>query len=395
MTSAERHEARYQRRKKAREEKRRAYLDKYDDINRVASVPALLRANWDSRKGVMFKGSVIRYNRQEYRSAVRQAKAIKDGKDIRHGFYSFTVIERGKTRPINSVHYSERVVRRAMCINALVPILSHNLIYDNGASLKGKGVSFSARRTEKSLHSFDRRTGGNDGYVVCIDFTSYFNNILHQPLFERLDRYVLDPQLNALEKSFIKAPEKYGLLPKPGKGLFIGPEDSQILAVSYPISIDHKVKDQWGVKEYARYNDDSYLFAETLEDARRFLSLLFVEYDRLGIIPNRKKTQIVKLSRGFSFLKTRYYLTDTGKVIRKPDHKAIVRTRRRVKKHRRMVEDGIMTAEQATQSYMSARGALLTRDAYRSVHGLDQLFYSLYGTTPWKKIKRRKYQNGK
>ena len=149
------------------------------------------------------------------------------------------------------------------------------------------------------------------------------------------------------------------------------------------------------MKEYARYNDDSYLFAETLEDARRFLSLLFVEYDRLGIIPNRKKTQIVKLSRGFSFLKTRYYLTDTGKVIRKPDHKAIVRTRRRVKKHRRMVEDGIMTAEQATQSYMSARGALLTRDAYRSVHGLDQLFYSLYGTTPWKKIKRRKYQNGK
>ena len=70
MTSAERHEARYQRGKKAREEKRRAYLDKYDDINRVASVPALLRANWDSRKGVMFKGSVIRYNRQEYRSAV-------------------------------------------------------------------------------------------------------------------------------------------------------------------------------------------------------------------------------------------------------------------------------------------------------------------------------------
>lgn len=395
MTSVERHEARYRRRKKAREAKRRAYLDKYDDINRVASVPAQLRANWDSKKGVMFKGSVIRYNQQEYRNAVKQTQAIKAGKDVRHGFYSFTVIERGKTRQINSAHYSERVVRRAMCINALVPILSHNLIYDNGASLKGKGVSFSARRTEKNLHSFYRRTGGNDGYVVCVDFTSYFNNILHQPLFDILDKYVLDSQLNALEKSFIKAPEKYGLLSEPGKGLFIGPEDSQILAVSYPSSIDHKVKDQWGVKEYARYNDDSYLLAETLEDARRYLSQMLIEYDRLGIIPNRKKTRIIKLSRGFSFLKTNYYLTDSGKVVRKPDHKAIVRTRRRLKKHRRMVTDGIMTEEQATQSYMSARGSLLTRDAYRSVHGLDQLFYSLYGTTPWKKHKRRKYQNGK
>lgn len=343
----------------------------------------------------MFKGSVIRYNQQEYRNAVKQTQAIKAGKDVRHGFYSFTVIERGKTRQINSAHYSERVVRRAMCINALVPILSHNLIYDNGASLKGKGVSFSARRTEKNLHSFYRRTGGNDGYVVCVDFTSYFNNILHQPLFDILDKYVLDSQLNALEKSFIKAPEKYGLLSEPGKGLFIGPEDSQILAVSYPSSIDHKVKDQWGVKEYARYNDDSYLLAETLEDARRYLSQMLIEYDRLGIIPNRKKTRIIKLSRGFSFLKTNYYLTDSGKVVRKPDHKAIVRTRRRLKKHRRMVTDGIMTEEQATQSYMSARGSLLTRDAYRSVHGLDQLFYSLYGTTPWKKHKRRKYQNGK
>lgn len=395
MTSVERHEARYRRRKKAREAKRRAYLDKYDDINRVASVPAQLRANWDSKKGVMFKGSVIRYNQQEYRNAVKQTQAIKAGKDVRHGFYSFTVIERGKTRQINSAHYSERVVRRAMCINALVPILSHNLIYDNGASLKGKGVSFSARRTEKNLHSFYRRTGGNDGYVVCVDFTSYFNNILHQPLFDILDKYVLDSQLNALEKSFIKAPEKYGLLSEPGKGLFIGPEDSQILTVSYPSSIDHKVKDQWGVKEYARYNDDSYLLAETLEDARRYLSQMLIEYDRLGIIPNRKKTRIIKLSRGFSFLKTNYYLTDSGKVVRKPDHKAIVRTRRRLKKHRRMVTDGIMTEEQATQSYMSARGSLLTRDAYRSVHGLDQLFYSLYGTTPWKKHKRRKYQNGK
>ena len=176
-----------------------------------------------------------------------------------------------------------------MCINALVPILSHNLIYDNGASLKGKGVSFSARRTEKNLHSFYRRTGGNDGYVVCIDFTSYFNNILHQPLFDILDKYILDPHLNALEKSFIKAPEKYGLLSEPGKGLFIGPEDSQILAVSYPSSIDHKIKDQWGIKEYVRYNDDSYFLTETLEDARRCLSLLLAEYDRLGIIPNKKK----------------------------------------------------------------------------------------------------------
>lgn len=391
MTSIERHEARYQRRKKAREEKRRSHLDKYDNFDRVASVPALLRANWDSRKGVMFKGSVLRYNQHEYKNAVKMSKALKAGKDIRHGFYSFTVVERGKKRPINSVHYSERVVRRSMCINALVPILSHNLIYDNGASLKGKGVSFSSERCETHLHKFYRRTGNNEGYAVCVDFTSYFQNILHMPLYDNLDRYILDPQLNALEKAFISEPEKYGMLEEPGRGIFIGPEDSQILAVSYPNSIDHKIKDQWRIKEFARYNDDSYILTDTLSSAKRILNQLFDEYDRLGIKPNKRKTQIVKLSKGFSFLKTRYFLLPSGRVIRKPNHKSIVRTRRRMKKHYKMVVSGVMTKDQATQSYMSARGSLMTRDSYRSVHGLDQLYFSLYGDTPWKKTKRRKY----
>lgn len=395
MTSAERHEARYQRRKLARENKRRAHLDQYDDFNRVAETAPLLRSHWDSRKGVMFKASVIRYDQHAYRNSVRQSKKLKSGKDIRRGFYSFPVVERGKTREIHSVHYSERVVRRSMCINALVPILSSNLIYDNGASLKGKGVSFSAGRCEAHLHQFYRQNGGNTGYAVCVDFTSYFKNILHQPLYEILDRYVHDPQLNALEKSFIAEPDLERPEEEHGKGLYIGPEDSQILAVSYPNSIDHKIKDQWRVKQYARYNDDSYLLAPDLPTAKKLLELLFIEYDRMGIIPNKKKTQIVKLSKGFSYLKTRYYLLDSGKVVRKPEHESIVRTRRRVKKHYGLVQAGEMTVDQATQSFMSARGALLKRDAYRSVHSLDQLFYSLYGTTPWKKTKRRKYQNGK
>ena len=60
LNSKERHEARYQRRKAAREAKRRKKLDKYNDFERVASVPALIRANFDSRKGVLWKASVAR-----------------------------------------------------------------------------------------------------------------------------------------------------------------------------------------------------------------------------------------------------------------------------------------------------------------------------------------------
>lgn len=45
MTSIERREGRYQRRKAKREEKHRAKIAKYDNFDRVAGVSSLVRAN--------------------------------------------------------------------------------------------------------------------------------------------------------------------------------------------------------------------------------------------------------------------------------------------------------------------------------------------------------------
>lgn len=392
MNSTERHEARYQRRKAARLAKRRARVGKFDDFDRVSDPNALLRAHWDTKKGVMFKASVIRYTAKGYHNSIRQSKNLRSGKDIRRGFYSFNVIERGKLREIHSLHYSERVVRRSVCFNALVPILSSNLIYDNGASLEGKGVSFAADRCEAHLHKFYRETGSNEGYVLVVDFKGYFDNILHGPLFDILDRYLLDPRLNALCRGFISAADDYRDPSHKGRGLFIGPEDSQIYAVAYPNSIDHKVKDQWRVRYYNRYMDDSYIIVKDKAAALLLRDMLFKEYAKLGIIPNKRKTQIVKLSRGFTYLKTKYFLTDTGKVIRKADHDSIARERRKLKKQHRLYMEGVMTLEQVVQSYMSWRGAILTRNAYDSVKSMDKLFFDLFQVRPWKKKKRRKFQ---
>jgi reverse transcriptase family protein (fragment) len=396
MNSKERHEARYQRRKMAREQKRRLKLDRYDDFNRLSSPAALRKANWDTRKGVMFKASVIRYNMHYYRNSTQQSRDMRAGKDMRLGFYEFDVKERGKVRHIHSLHYAERVIRRSVCINALVPILSNNLIYDNGASLKGKGVKFAADRCETHLHKYFRGTGSNEGYVVVVDFQGYFNNIQHSPLYAILDRYLHDMMLNAISKGFIEATNWGKPKEKQGVGLYIGPEDSQIFAVAYPNSIDHIIKDSWQIKPYNRYMDDSYIIVKDKDTAQQILKRLFIEYDRLGIIPNAKKTQIIKLSKGFTFLKTRYFLTETGKVIRKPDHAAITRERRKLKRQHKLYLSGELTLEQVTQSYMSWRGSMKQRDAHRSILSMDGLYYDLFGVTPWKKNKkRRKYQHGK
>ena len=144
--------------------------------------------------------------------------------------------------------------------------------------------------------------------------------------------------------------------------------------------------------------DDSYIIMESKEELLKLRDALFAEYRKMGIIPNEKKTQVIKLSRGFTFLKTKYFLTESGKVIRKADHASIVRERRKLKKLKRFYDTGEMTILQIEQSYMSWRGYILQKDAYKSVQSMDELFYSLFGTKPWKnkkKSRRRKKRNGR
>lgn len=384
MTSQERREARYQRRKATRERKRQERLGKYDDFDRLSSVSALIKAHFDSRKGVLWKASVARYDAKFFHNSILSHKRLQAGKDTRQGFYHFQIVERGKPRDVHSLHYAERVIRRSVCTNAMVPILSNSLIYDNGASLKNKGVSFAIAECEKHLRAYWSEYRDNEGFALIIDFKSFFNNIQHAPMFSVYDRNFYDARLRSVCKRFVTACGD--------SGLFIGPEDSQISAIAYPNSIDHLIKDVWRIKGYGRYMDDSYIICRDKERLREIKSQLIREFDKLGIIANPKKTQIVKLSRGFTFLKTQFYLQPSGRIVKKPAHANIVRQRRKISSFRRFCNAGLMTVEQASGSYMSWRGGMKHKDAHRSIRSMDKQFYKLFAVKPWikKRKKRRK-----
>ena len=61
--------------------------------------------------------------------------------------------------------------------------------------------------------------------------------------------------------------------------------------------------------------DDRYILCRTKEHARECLNDMIIQSKKLGIVINEKKTQIVPIKRGFTFLKIRYVLTSTGKVV--------------------------------------------------------------------------------
>lgn len=213
-----------------------------------------------------------------------------------------------------------------------------------------------------------------------------------EALFDRL-QFIMDQRLNALAKNFVDAPNlerlKYGQ-PTKENGLYIGPEDSQIFAIAYPNSIDHTIKDQWRQRWFARYMDDSYIINKSKELLIEFRRLLFGLFAEKGIVPNPKKTQIVKLRRGFTYLKTKFTLLPNGKVLQQPCRESVIRERRKIKKFFNFLQAGLMTIEQILTSYMSWRGSLIKKQARRSVHCTDLLFFKLYGIMPWKIKSKRK-----
>ena len=373
MTSDERKEARYQRRKAKREQRRLEMLKSYN-FDTVTSPDALYNASKSARRGVYWKASVQRYNMNLLRNSIQASKDLKAGVDLRKGFIEFHLAERGKKRYIRSVHFSERVVQRSLCANALVPLLTRNLIHDNGASIQNKGIHFAVKRLKTHLTRHYRQHGKN-GYVILVDFKGYFENILHEPLLQ-IDKRTFgeDERLLNLAMSFVYI---FG-----DKGLGLGSEISQIKAVAYPNRIDNYIKSILRCKFYGRYMDDSYIICETKEETDRVYTALPALYAEMGITVSPNKTQIVKLSRGFTYLKTHFSLTETGRIIEKPGRESITRQRRKLKKFKKLLDKGEMTIEHIHMSYMSWRGFTAHKNAGQTIRSMDKLYTELFGEPP-------------
>lgn len=378
MNSEERREARRRRREEKRAAKR-AERNEGRDLEAVADLHALCKASRQAAKGVNWKASTQRYRRDYLRNAAKTRADLLAGRDVRRGFTNFDVVERGKVRHISAVHFSERVVHKSLTQNVLVPTMTPPLIAANSANIKGRGTDYALMRMKRDLARHYRRHGA-EGYILLMDFSDYFARIAHGPLKAQLSRAVADPRALALAESFVDAQGEVGL------GL--GSEPNQIMAVAFPDAIDHFVTETLGVEAYGRYMDDSYCIHVSKEHLRGCLKAIEARCAELGIAMNPKKTRIVKLSRGFTWLKKRFCYAEGGRVVVRPCRESVTRERRKLKAQHRLWLAGEMTLEQVEQSYQSWRGGLEKRhgdgvprlrlDAHRTVMEMDALFRRLF-----------------
>lgn len=351
MNSKERREGRYQRRKAKREQRKADIAQIYGDYNKVFTFEHLYAAYKDCCKGVGWKASTQRYKANALLNVVNTLDAVRNGKFKSKGFFEFDIFERGKPRHIKSVHISERVVQRCLCDYSLVPTFSDCFIYDNGACMEGRGITFAEERLVKHLKQHWRKYG-NEGYALMFDFSKYFDNIDHEKLKAIIDGCYGDKRLAGFIKRLV---DDFG----GDKGLGLGSQISQVSALRFASRLDHYVKEVLRIKGYGRYMDDGYMLHPDKAYLQKCLADLRTICECLGIKPNEKKTQIVKLSRGIPFLKHRFILTETGKVVILPARQNIVRERRKLKKFKKRLDEGKMTMDAINQSYQSWRSSIV------------------------------------
>lgn len=365
MTSEERREIRYSRRKERREKKRTQRIDDCDSFEKVFTFDHLYRAYRESRKGVAWKASTQRYISDALLNIERTRQALLNGTFKSGGFYEFDLVERGKPRHIRSVSFNERVVQRCLCDYSLVPVLSRTFIYDNGASMVRKGYSFAVRRIVAHLRRHFRKYG-TEGYVLLFDFSKFFDRVSHRLIDTILTKEFTNERIIRLTRYFVDA---FG-----AEGLGLGSQVSQILALSSANRLDHFIKEKLRIHGYGRYMDDGYLIHPDKRYLKYCLKRIRMLCDELGIVLNEKKTQIVKLSHGFSFLKVRFYLLSTGKIIRKLHPQSVTHIRRRLKKLRRFVENGILGLNDLQASWQSWKAYAANFNAHRSIRSIDRLY---------------------
>jgi hypothetical protein len=376
MTSKERHEARYQRRVVARETKKQQKLSQYDNFGLVTNVDNLYNSFNRCKIGVSWKESVQRYESNALKNVLETRRKLLAGESIQNGFVKFTLRERGKIRHIKSVHISERVVQKCLCDEILVPILTNPLIHDNGASVKGKGTHFAIKRLICHMTKYCRQNNySNKGYVLAIDFSKFFDSIDHQTLFAMLEERIKDIHVRRLTRNLITV---FG----DGKSLGLGSQISQVCAIFFPNQLDHFIKEKLGIKYYGRYMDDLYLIHRDKVYLEFCLTEIQKVCETLKITVNLKKTRITKLSDGLIFLKGKYSLLETGKILRLPGKESAKRMRRKLVKFKSLIDSGKMDYKDLRIAYQSWRGTYKRRfNAYYSIRYMDKLYNELFINT--------------
>lgn len=353
-------------------------------LDELFSLDNLNEAFYECIKDGHWKESTHKYWANLLQNNLQLRKEILDGTYRVSQLVRFTIHERGKIRRIEAPAMRDRIVQKVICMKVLIPQITPYLIYDNYASLKHRGTSLARKRLEIDLREYIAEYG-DDGCVLLIDIHDYFGSINVKRVEEQIHEHVKESAevLNFID--YCIEASSHG-----DNGLNLGAEIPQICAVFYLYRLDDWIKIVQGEKAYGRYMDDIRCIVRDKDRAATLLREAVKIIHSEGLEINEKKTQIVKLSHGFTYLQTKYNV-DGNRLITRPTHDKITRERRRLKKQRKLVDEGRASEKDVFLWYMSWRNELLAdyNSCWKTIQSMEKEFYALFKPAPGHEKKSR------
>ena len=266
--------------------------------------------------------------------------------------YNIFLVKDPKYRIVMSLNIKDKLINYYVARYILIPKLDKYLDSRIIATRSGYGIDYGIKLVKKYIEK--NKKYGNF-YILKIDIKKYFYNIDHKVLKKLLidklevDEYnLISKIIDSTDKNYINQDimklkddliskglnkDKVDDLPyyKKGKGLSLGAMTSQFLSIYYThrlmFYIVHKLKlvssviymDDIIIMHY----DKNYLYS-CLSEIEKYLN----NYLKLEI--NKKKTKIVSIKEGFSFLGYKYKV-DNNKTIIKIKNDTLNRVKRRIK----------------------------------------------------------------
>lgn len=351
-----------------------------------------------AKQGCDWKPKVQQFEMTYLLSLAEIQKGLETNSYLFQPNTEFQLHERGKVRWVTGEHIKDRISKHALCDEILTPSVRKYLIYDNSASLKGKGIDFARRRLLVHLRKFYMKHQSNDGYILLMDFSKYYDNIRHDLLMKQFEKYISDEKAlqflakiidrSKVDVSYLSDEEyaecmdmvfnslEYQKVDKSlltgerfmRKHLNIGDQVAQVAGVLYPVQIDNYIKIVRGAKYYGRYNDDSYIIHEDKAFLEDVLKNVIQIADDLGITVNTRKTRICKLSSLWRYLQIQYSLTATGRIIQKINPKRLTAMRRKLKKLAGKRDE--QTIENLFKSWMRNHYRLMSKQQRKNMNTL-------------------------
>lgn len=307
-----------------------------EDYLNYITFDSLLKGLNISCSGVRWKTSVTQYELNRLKNTAILLKEIKDETYKISKYQEFDIYE-PKHRHIKATRIRDRQVQRCICEEYVYKAITKSFIYDNCACQIGKGTLFAIKRLKKHIQTFYHKNHNNNGYILKCDIHHFFESIDHTIAKKLIEKQITDIKIRQMIFDII---DSFG-----DKGIGLGSQVSQLIALLYLNKLDHFIKEKLHIKYYVRYMDDFILIHKDKEYLKYCLKQIIKILTDIKLELNNK-TEIQPLYKGIMFLNWRYILTDSGKVILIPNKYRLTRKRKKLNKLKKLYIQNKITMDE-------------------------------------------------